>query len=297
MKKSKKDSAQGSLFGSSLAVDFPANRGQVPENDSARKMLGISGQRCLESFKSAAPTRLWARMFLESLVGTGDWSSRRCKLTWRLKGSRYSRLWFQLVPSALPTEGTGFGLLPIETPLMGTPTSNGSTKSRGKKFLGKNKAPTPQEMVSRMNGLLPTPDCQNHRDGKKLRKDSNMLQGGSHATSLHHLGAYDMLPTPQSRDWKGASGRSYKGEENDLPNMVKNLTNGMLPTPNASDDRDRGGPKDRAIQRRMEIGKQVGLTQMVDGQLSGRFVLEMMGFPPDWVESAFLALAESQNPS
>ena len=27
--------------------------------------------------------------------------------------------------------------------------------------------------------------------------------------------------TPQARDWKGPSGRSMKGEENDLPNQVK----------------------------------------------------------------------------
>jgi hypothetical protein len=62
---------------------------------------------------------------------------------------------------------------------------------------------------------------------------------------------------------------------------------GMLPTPNASDNRDRGGPKDAAIQQRLEIGKQVGLTMMIDGQLSPRFVAEMMGFPPNWLELPF----------
>jgi DNA-cytosine methyltransferase len=49
-----------------------------------------------------------------------------------------------------------------------------------------------------------------------------------------------------------------------------------------------GGPKDPAIQRRMKIGKKVGLTQMVDGQLNPLFVLEMMGFPPDWTQIPFL---------
>jgi hypothetical protein len=62
---------------------------------------------------------------------------------------------------------------------------------------------------------------------------------------------------------------------------------GLLPTPVASDDRDRGGPKDKSVQRRLEIGKQVGLTMMVDGQLNPRFVLEMMGFPPDWTALPF----------
>ena len=62
---------------------------------------------------------------------------------------------------------------------------------------------------------------------------------------------------------------------------------GMLPTPNASDNRDRGGPSNPAVARRMEIGKQVGLTMMVDGQLNPRFVGEMMGFPANWLELPF----------
>jgi hypothetical protein len=62
---------------------------------------------------------------------------------------------------------------------------------------------------------------------------------------------------------------------------------GMLPTPNASDNRDRGGPKNKCVQKRIENGKQVGLTMMVDGQLNPQFVMEMMGFPPNWTELPF----------
>jgi hypothetical protein len=69
--------------------------------------------------------------------------------------------------------------------------------------------------------------------------------------------------------------------------LAQSLKMGLLPTPNASDNRNRGGPKDKAIQRRLEIGKQVGLTMMVDGQLNPRFVMEMMGFPPDWTALPF----------
>jgi hypothetical protein len=43
--------------------------------------------------------------------------------------------------------------------------------------------------------------------------------------------AIAMLPTPQGIDWKGESGRSLRGEENDLPHQIKNL----LPTPNRFD--------------------------------------------------------------
>lgn len=294
-------------------------------------MLDTSGRRCLESFKSAAPTRLWARMFLESLVGMEGWSSKRCKLTWKLKGTKYKRLWFQLAVSALPTEGIGFGLLPTPAAqegfdrMGGNPiiTANGSVRNQNldgsqsrmglkgavNHLQGLNLLPTTTETWEeevKLKGsqnshtirfaLLPTPDCQNHRDGTKLRKDNNMEDGGSHGVSLHHLGAHGLLPTPQARDWKGASGRSMKGEESDLPNMLRT---GMLPTPRAAEYKGTGPKGSKSNDHRLNrdyldatIVEQFGTTGKTS-QLSHRFVLEMMGFPPDWVESAFLALSEN----
>jgi hypothetical protein len=123
-----------------------------------------------------------------------------------MKGTKYNRVYFQLVPKTLRTEGNEFGLLPTMT-------------------------------ASDSNGI------------KNLRKDSNIMEGGRHSVSLTHM-----------------------------------FHLGMLPTPNASDNRDLGGPKDKCVQRRMEIGKQVGLTQMVDGQLNPQFVEEMMGFPIGWTD-------------
>ena len=51
------------------------------------------------------------------------------------------------------------------------------------------------------------------------------------------------------------------------------------------------GMHNPAIQRRVEMGKQIGLTMIMnDGkgsQLNPRFVGEMMGFPPNWLELPF----------
>ena len=58
----------------------------------------------------------------------------------------------------------------------------------------------------------------------------------------------------------------------------------LLPTPNASDNRDRGGPKDACIQRRVEIGKQVCLSMTVDGPLNPSWLEWVMGFPMGWTE-------------
>jgi hypothetical protein len=63
----------------------------------------------------------------------------------------------------------------------------------------------------------------------------------------------------------------------DLPSAVK-----MYPTPCASDNRDRGGLASGAIQRRMEKGKQIMLSQCVSevsGQLNPNWVEWLMGYP------------------
>jgi hypothetical protein len=112
-----------------------------------------------------------------------------------------------------------------------------------------------------------------------------------------------LLPTPKTSDIAagrktiaGTQGNFIRINKDNTKRMGANLAGvvGMLPIPNASDNRDRGGPKDPAIKRRLEMGKQVGLTMMVDGQLNPRFVMEMMGFPSDWTLLPFLSGDKNQ---
>ena len=62
------------------------------------------------------------------------------------------------------------------------------------------------------------------------------------------------------------------------------------PTPNASDCRNRGNPTNPCVQRRMEIGKQVGLSMMVGGpetpqmSLNPVWVEWLMGWPIGWTD-------------
>ena len=98
-------------------------------------------------------------------------------------------------------------------------------------------------------------------------------------------------PTPQSRDWKGSSGRSLKGMECDLPTKVK-----MWPTPQASDHRDRGNMSNPSIQRRLAIGKQIMLSQSVhptSGQLNPMWVEWLMGWPQGWTDLNQLEMDKS----
>lgn len=88
-------------------------------------------------------------------------------------------------------------------------------------------------------------------------------------------------PTPTKSDGMGGRGTSEKrmGGEN-LRTVVK-----IWPTPQASDNRNRGGAGSRAIQRRKEMGKQIGLSQAVSdtsGALNPPWVEWLMGWPRNW---------------
>ncbi len=198
----------------SLREDSPANHTAPQENEKEKKMIATSGRKCLERFERLPQSTLWAKTFLGYLVGTGGWYSKRCKLTWKLKGTKYNRSYFQLAASVRPTKEKEYGLLPTPQAIDG--------KGKGRKLRMKT----------------------GNRDPQKLG--------------------------------------NWRGDLKDWANQ------GLLPTPSASDNRDRGGPTNPCVQKRIQNGKQVGLTMMIDGQLNPRFVAEMMGFPENWTELPFL---------
>lgn len=91
----------------------------------------------------------------------------------------------------------------------------------------------------------------------------------------------ETLPTPCARDYKGKSGLKNQPS---LPNAVE-----MLPTPQASDNRDRGHLGLPSIQRRERIGKQLNLSMIADpekksGSLSADWVEWVMGWIPGWTK-------------
>mgnify|MGYP007032449768 CR=1 FL=1 len=129
------------------------------------------------------------------------------------------------------------------------------------------------------SGLLPTPLTSDHRINEK--------QPSSLARKSPQLGAVVAnLPTPTSRDWKGAySEKSQKKKfRNLLPDAAKRL---QYATPQASDNRDRGHLGSGAIQRRMKKGKQIMLSQSVSdqcGALNPPWVEWLMAWPIGWTD-------------
>jgi DNA (cytosine-5)-methyltransferase 1 len=71
----------------------------------------------------------------------------------------------------------------------------------------------------------------------------------------------------------------------------------MWPTPQASDNRDRGNLGSGAILRRKEKGKQIGLSQSVSdqsGALNPPWVEWLMGWPLEWTDLNPLETARFQ---
>jgi hypothetical protein len=91
-----------------------------------------------------------------------------------------------------------------------------------------------------------------------------------------------MFPTPKASEHKG--GYSSKSK---TPSLGAMATHNLWPTPNASDNRDRGNLSNPSVQRRLVIGKQLGLSMVVSptsGQLNPMWVEWLMGFPIGWTD-------------
>jgi len=91
-------------------------------------------------------------------------------------------------------------------------------------------------------GYVPTPDTQNHRDGKNLRKDTNIKEGGMHGVSLHHY--ITMFPTPTGQEIEHPNveltetGRRKTKDGKDSHSLNLADTVKTFPTPTSRDWKD-----------------------------------------------------------
>jgi hypothetical protein len=181
----------------SLPVDSPANPIHQQVNDLGKRTSDISGRICSEQFKRLTQPTLWAKMFVDLLIGTGEWSSKKCALTWKIVGTKYNRYYCQLVPSVRHTEEIEYGSL------LSTPTVQ-DFKRRG--------INSKQQGLSNTEnwiGMLPTPTAGESKANKTYDK---RYQGKSGLTAMAHNG---MLPTPRVFAYKDSAtdrGKSNLGE-------------------------------------------------------------------------------------
>ena len=237
-----------------FAGDTHANPLALPGSDKARKMTVISGQKLLGSWTNTGPLGSLERM----LLATSAWVSTTCFLTWKQKATPQGHLLFQLAPSMLNTDE-------IESGLWLTPTKVMTLED-------------PQKM--------------------RARAEKNGYRNGTSIGYLHSQVVYKPLyPTPTKTDSMPLSPMTAWRKENGMdrpsgakigsslkwqPEIIKEA--GLWPTPQASDNRDRGGPNNPSVQRRKAIGKQISLSQTQNGQLNPMWVEWLMGFPMGWTE-------------
>ena len=80
--------------------------------------------------------------------------------------------------------------------------------------------------------------------------------------------------------------------------LMEAVVKKMFPTPQASDNRDRGNMSNPSIQRRVAKGKQIMLSQSVDqnsGQLNPTWVEWLMGWPLGWTDLKPLVMDKSHS--
>jgi len=146
------------------------NPTQVLESDSEKRTNATYGPKCLEQLERFNHVGSWAKTFSALLIGMGGWYSKRCKLTWRLKGTKSNRLYFQLVQSTLPTEEIEFGLLLTPTSVM---TDEPPEKMRERAERNGYKNGTQYgSLLSQVkySGMLPTPIASDIHHAERVRK-------------------------------------------------------------------------------------------------------------------------------
>jgi len=155
--------------------DFHANLFQLPEKEKEQQITATSGRKCLEQFMRFNRYGSWAKTFLELLIGQGDWYSSKCRLIWKMKGTKFFRLYFQLAASTHRTKGKEFGLLPTPTvseiegaPITNVEMKNGSFSRTNKK--GERWGVKLKDVI--VSGLLPTPRVTTNNMTGCVRKNT-----------------------------------------------------------------------------------------------------------------------------
>jgi hypothetical protein len=286
--------------------DSPANLTPSQVREKVKTTIDISGLKCYEQYEKLNQGTSWAKTFVACLVGMEDWFSMRCRLTWKMKASKSSRLYFQLQASTPRTKETGYGLLL-------TPTTREDVvnlekfQKRMEKYPNGTKMPN---LATQVNQMLPTPTAYDWNSARKPEtfekaKARHKAKGVNLQMPLKQMARNGILPTPRTTDVEGGKASGVKNDGNGWYREKKKgerwgvklrdvAENGMLPTPKVQDERhalrDRG--KSNLGEEMAEVGYQRTGTP---SHLNPLFCAEMMGFPANWTVSPFLSGEKNQS--
>ena len=171
--------------------DSHANHSHLQEKEKVQMMNATCGTKCFEQYKKLNPNSSLLKMSMVSQILMADWYSSRCALTWKLKGTKFNRLLFLLVPKTHRTEEIDAGLL--------LPTPNARD---WKDTIGNGKdAPSigvtrGYSLGQKINSLLPTPTAMDCTNATATMKSTQVKQGSMHSVTLVRAISMGILPTP-----------------------------------------------------------------------------------------------------
>jgi hypothetical protein len=315
---------QTSLFGmaelTSLQADSHASHSAAPDKEKAQTTTATSGRRCVGQYEKLPHATSWAKTLTAYLLGQTVWYSRPCVLTWKMKGTKFKRIAFQLVPRMRRTEGTGGGLLPtvlavdrahpdrVEA-LAATNAQNIYSRANGE--LRPNGLSDALNFHAMKMDLLPTPTISGNHNRAGLSEKS----GDGLATRLQQ-----MLPPPQSRDFRSPDKpesqnfqrkvkEGYTIDLNSAIAMLPTLTValkedcpaerrrktpsvaaqiGMLPTPATRDYKGTNSDEHLGKERGHHDQLPNAMKMSTGLKLQPAFAAWMMGYPEDWTLTPFL---------
>ena len=169
----------------------PASHTATPANGEASTTPATCGRRCLELSESVLRVGSWARTFSGFLLGRTGFASRRCALAWKLKGTRYNRLYFQLQGSEPHTAGLESGLLLTRLAVqVDEPPERYKARHALRTQMGKNNPNDPPGnkyncLLSQLlyGGMLPTVTATTHKGGT----DKARTDGRERTDEIKHL--------------------------------------------------------------------------------------------------------------
>ena len=130
-----------------------------------------------------------------------------------------------------------------------------------------------------------------HLFGRSMRGSSKMYSQRGRLLKMYL--PFDLKDLPWSYKISARSGTMQNGIAYPVPQLVgyteetDSGSSPTFPTPQASDNRDRGHVGMPAIQRRLSKGKQLNLSMVVSkisGQLNPTWVEWLMGYPKGWTD-------------
>ena len=268
----------------------------MQEVNEALNTTTISGKKCLKSYENSNRHNLPLKLCVGYLLLTNDWHSNKCSLFWKEKFTTSHRLLYQLSTKTVSIEDGS--LFPTPTTQEVEHTKMELTESGRRK----NKDGKDSHSVGLMDkiAMLPTPRgmCGTDHTGKVGGAgDLQMtINYGEYNSKSRRSNKEKMLPTPATRDWKGARKPETLAATGRLPsNSLEDTLFAILPTPTTSDGTGHNrtwGTGQVSIHNILEgKGKQPNGEVILskDAQKTGlklqpKFVEWMMGYPLSWTD-------------